>query len=425
MAASRRRLGRVTAELCWAQRAGASASSDEHRQFELLEAELEAISEADEGSGNGSGAARASRTGAPLFGPVHRQLLLYDGAVRERVLNEWRRRHARLCKAMYPHAMGHSRAEMPCLWTPDEWRAAEAQNRTEPILNKNEFEAQMAAQEGSYTRDGYLILRNVMTPEATSQFIRSMQRCQELNDRLLRCDWNKGIDWAGLGWSSTTLPRPLSRESILRATGGAQMLSPQEEANGVKLLRQQCVLPEYFPPAHDGFLMRCFFHNELLDLHRRCLGTEQIYCASSYSRVHARTYVIHARKSCPSVCVCLSSCLSHSRLLDPPTMRLQMTMRRAITSHRVMLVDLGTCMELERLGQDGLVSSATTLAHVPTSKNTPHSRVSISCLSTLPGCRRLKAEISILSGALICLGMSKAYARHLEKQARMNWQQAG
>lgn len=279
-----RRLGRVLAELRPERRSGTGASSREEGHdddLRRLEEELDRLAAADEGSGNGSGPAIEARTGAPLFGPVHRQLLLYEGPVRERVLREWRRRHARLREAMYPAAMGHSRDEMPCLWTPNDWMAAEAQNHAEPIFDTQEFKVQMAAQEGCYARDGYLVLRNVMTREATVQFIRSLKRSQELNDRLLRCDWNNGIDWDGLGWCSNAPPRPLSEESIARATGGGQMLSPQEEANGVKLLRQQCVLPEYFPPAHDGFLMRCFFHDDLLDLHRRCLGTEDIYCASS------------------------------------------------------------------------------------------------------------------------------------------------
>lgn len=281
-----RRLRRVVAEL--RPQAGRptqrwNSSSAEHNllhESRWLEAELDRLAAADEGSGNGNGSASASRTGAPLFGPLHGQLLLHKGSVRERVLLEWRRRHERLKKAMYPASMGHSRAEMPCLWTPDEWRAAAAHNHAEPILDAKEFEAQMAAQEGSYARDGYLVLKNVMTPASTAQFIRSLQRCQELNDRLLRCDWKDGIDWAGLGWSNAGPPRPLSGESIARATGGGQLLGPQEETNGVKLLRHQCVLPEYFPPAHDGFLMRCFFHNDLLNLHRRCLGTNHIYCAS-------------------------------------------------------------------------------------------------------------------------------------------------
>eukprot|EP01046_Picozoa_sp_COSAG06_P048471 COSAG06_NODE_7254_length_2568_cov_2.847712_1_plen_541_part_00 len=315
--ASRRRMKRMAAALSpapsmalrYQQQSDGASDGDDDDSSLLLERELEALAAVDAGSGNGSGPASSSRTGAPLFGSVHRQLLLLDGPVRDRVLREWRRRQVRLSAAMYPPEMRHQRAEMPCLWTPEEWARAEAQNRAEPILDATALETQMAAQDGAYARDGYLVLREVMTPEAQAQFVRSMQRCQELNDRLLRCDWASGIDWAGLGWRGATLPRPLSEESIARATGGGQMLNPQQEENGVRLLRQHCVLPEYFPPAHDGFLMRCFFHDDLLNLHRRCLGTEHIYCASG-----------PPAPVCVSVCLCVPvppghvlACVAHAQ----------------------------------------------------------------------------------------------------------------
>lgn len=57
----------------------------------------------------------------------------------------------------------------------------------------------------------------------------------------------------------------------------------------------------------------------------------------------------------------------------------QMIMRRATTSHQATLASRGTCMGRERLAQDGLVSSVTTLDCVMTFEDMPHSRVSISC----------------------------------------------
>eukprot|EP01048_Picozoa_sp_COSAG05_P005937 COSAG05_NODE_367_length_10739_cov_10.311842_5_plen_372_part_00 len=220
-----------------------------------------------------------SPTGSRIFGPwPHSLLLQNEGRAREALLREWKRLRKTAIAAMYPSRMGHaSREDTPLKWTAEEWSAAEARQREEPIFNKAKLEAELTAQAGCFERDGYLVLPGVMTASATRRWVQSLQRTQELNDRLLRLDWASEIDWPALGWERGEPPEGLTGQMIARATGGAQRLAPQTTDNGLLLLRQMCVLPEYFPPAHDGHMMRCLFHPEILDLQRRLLGANAIY----------------------------------------------------------------------------------------------------------------------------------------------------
>jgi hypothetical protein len=189
---------------------------------------------------------------------------------------------------MYPRAMGHRSDEMPLRWAGSDWAAAEARNRAEPVFDTAEFERQMAGQAGDFERDGYVVLRGVMTPTATGQWTHSLRRCQELNDNLVRSDWSGnsakgGIDWAGLGWDGAAPPEPPTEQMVATAIGSGQRFKPQTLENGIRLLRHQCVLPEYCPPAHDGYLMRMLFHPDLLGLHRRCLGTQDVFLYNTQS----------------------------------------------------------------------------------------------------------------------------------------------
>ena len=129
----------------------------------------------------------------------------------------------------------------------------------------------------------YVVLPGVMTPAATAQWTRSMRRCQELNDNLVRCDWGRAIDWQALGWDGAEPPEPPTAEMVARAMGCGQRFTPQTAENGILLLRQHCVLPEYFPPAHDEFLMRCVFHEDLLELHRRLLQADEVFSSNLQS----------------------------------------------------------------------------------------------------------------------------------------------
>jgi hypothetical protein len=215
--------------------------------------------------------------GSEAFGYWPESLLLHKGTRRDAVLAEWRRRRPAAAAAMYPAGMGHTREEMPVLWNQHEWAEAEATQRAEPIFDAAEYEAQMAAQRDSFERDGYIVLRGAMTAAATEQWCAALRRCQELNDNLVRCNWESGIDWRGLGWTEDASPQPPTAEMIETATGSGQRFKPQTAENGILLLRQHSVMPEYCPAAHSGYLMRCLFHPDLLDLHRRCLGTSDVF----------------------------------------------------------------------------------------------------------------------------------------------------
>ena len=118
-----------------------------------------------------------------------------------------------------------------------------------------------------------------MTADATRQWTEAMLRSQELNDNLVRAarDWHNLIDWNGLGWDSPALPESPTEQVIATAIGSGQRFKPQTAANGILLLRLHGVLPEYCPPAHSGYLMRCLMHPDMLGLHRRCLGTDDVY----------------------------------------------------------------------------------------------------------------------------------------------------
>jgi hypothetical protein len=64
------------------------------------------------------------------------------------VLADWRRRRAAVAAAMYPAAMGHTRDEMPLMWTRAKWASAEARQQAEPIFDTAEYEGQLAAEAG-------------------------------------------------------------------------------------------------------------------------------------------------------------------------------------------------------------------------------------------------------------------------------------
>ena len=116
-----------------------------------------------------------------------------------------------------------------------------------------------------------------MTATAADHWCAALRRCQQLNDNLIRCDWERGIDWRGLGWEGDVAPQPPTAAMIREATGSGQRFKPQTAHNGILLLRQHSVMPEYCPVAHNGYLMRCLFHPDLLSLHRSCLGTSEVF----------------------------------------------------------------------------------------------------------------------------------------------------
>ena len=163
-------------------------------------------------------------------------------------------------------ANGHS----PVQWSRSDWDQMEANRRDLFDL------AAVAAQfdRASFVRDGYAVLRGIMTPQAIEDWTAALQWGQQLNDILLTSDWSQ-IDWLGLGRTPPT--KFLTAAEIDNALGGSQMVPQSTDDAGVKTLRQHSVFAEYFSAGHVPFLMNVLTHPQMLQLQRMCLGCEAIY----------------------------------------------------------------------------------------------------------------------------------------------------
>ena len=125
-----------------------------------------------------------------------------------------------------------------------------------------------------FLRDGYAVLRGVMTPAAVDAWTAALQRGQELNDRLLAADWG-AVDWEQLGRRPPTAT--VDPQDIRAALGGSQLVPQGDDESGVKTLRQNSVFAEYFSVGHVAYLMNLLTHPQMLDLQRLCLGSNTVY----------------------------------------------------------------------------------------------------------------------------------------------------
>ena len=108
-----------------------------------------------------------------------------------------------------------------------------------------------------------------MTPEAQQRWAAGLERCQELNDRLVAASptrWASELDWQALGRSAPA--KPLTDDEIASALGGAQMVPQSDDSRGVRSLRQHGVLPEYAMFAHVEYLAFVLTHPQMLALQR-------------------------------------------------------------------------------------------------------------------------------------------------------------
>ena len=158
----------------------------------------------------------------------------------------------------------------PVQWSRSDWDRLEA-NR-EDIFDMSAVAAQF--DHASYVRDGYAVLRGVITPKAVEEWTAALKYGQQLNDRLLTSDWAE-IDWQGLGRTPPT--KFLIADEINNAIGGSQKAPQSDDEAGVKTLRRHSVFAEYFPAGHVPFLMNVLTHPQMLQLQRMCLGSEDIY----------------------------------------------------------------------------------------------------------------------------------------------------
>jgi len=126
----------------------------------------------------------------------------------------------------------------------------------------------------TYWRDGYAVLKGVMTPQTIDTWTAALQQGQRRNDALLESDWND-IDWPGLGRQPPA--QQLSLDDIRRARGNSQKAPQKDDEAGVLTLRHHSVFAEYFPAGHVPYLMNVLTHPQMLALQQLCLESEDIY----------------------------------------------------------------------------------------------------------------------------------------------------
>ena len=158
----------------------------------------------------------------------------------------------------------------PVQWSRSDWDRLEAHRKD--IFDMSAVAAQF--DHTSFLRDGYAVLRGIMTPEAIEEWTTAVKDGQQLNDRLLESDWTR-IDWHGLGRRPPT--KSLTSDEVANALGESQRAPQSTDEAGVKTLRQHSVFAEYFPAGHIPFLMNVLTHPQMLQLQRMCLGCEEIY----------------------------------------------------------------------------------------------------------------------------------------------------
>lgn len=161
-------------------------------------------------------------------------------------------------------------AYSPVQWSDTDWERLE-ENR-EPLFDMAAVAAQFNY--ANFLRDGYALLKAVMTPKTVEEWTAALKYGQELNDRLLQSDWTQ-IDWHTLGRTPPT--KSLTVEEINNAIGGSQKAPQADDAAGVKTLRQHSVFAEYFPAGHVPYLMNVLTHPQMLQLQRMSLGSNTIY----------------------------------------------------------------------------------------------------------------------------------------------------
>ena len=173
-----------------------------------------------------------------------------------------------LARATRPDFLAN--AQSPVQWSRSDWDRLEA-NR-EDLFDMSAVAAQFDG--ASFLRDGYAVLRGVMTSRTVEMWTAALQYGQQLNDRLLTSDWTQ-IDWYGLGRTPPT--KSLTADEIKNALSGSQWVPQSDDEAGVKTLRQHSVFAEYFPAGHVLFLMNVLTHPQMLQLQRMCLGCDEIY----------------------------------------------------------------------------------------------------------------------------------------------------
>ena len=113
----------------------------------------------------------------------------------------------------------------PVQWSHSDWEQLE--DNREPLFDMSAVAAQF--DHASFLRDGYAVLKEVMTPKTVEDWTAALKYGQQLNDRLLKSDWNQ-IDWDTLGRTPPT--KSLTVEEINKAIGGSQKAPQSDDVAG-------------------------------------------------------------------------------------------------------------------------------------------------------------------------------------------------
>ena len=122
----------------------------------------------------------------------------------------------------------------PVQWSHSDWDRLEADR--EPLFDMSSVAAQF--NRDSFLRDGYAVLKEVMTAKTVEDWTAALKYGQQLNDKLLKSDWTQ-IDWDTLGRTPPT--KSLTVGEINNALGGSQKAPQSNDQVGVKTLRQHSV----------------------------------------------------------------------------------------------------------------------------------------------------------------------------------------
>jgi hypothetical protein len=182
----------------------------------------------------------------------------------------------RYVAATRPALVHSTPGETPLEWTPERWRREVEVTEGTTLLDTEAIDQQF--DRDAFLRDGVVIFQGVMTEDGRRRWTAAAREAQALNDRLIHAApaWATGIDWEALGRADGPPERTLTADEIEAAVGTSQSIAQADDTAGVRTLRQNSVIAEYFPAGHVPELMRILLHPQMLALQRRLLGCEDV-----------------------------------------------------------------------------------------------------------------------------------------------------
>jgi hypothetical protein len=158
-------------------------------------------------------------------------------------------------------------------------------NRLHDLLRPEVLEA---FDRTAFERDGYWVWEGILTEAGRKQWTASLQKLQEMNDRIIMdTDWG-AIDFAARGLEAP-LPEKITPEFLATNCGGSEQMAfmprglrdymndyglfgpgPELVTRGFE---SQGLFPEYFPGAYDDFMLDVTTsHPQMMELLGKVLG---------------------------------------------------------------------------------------------------------------------------------------------------------